>query len=93
MVHIRHLKTIQSEENSFEVPRQCKTEKHLKKDQKLHNLRIRGCRKRPWAWDNILWCLMHPYTPNHAPRAWTLMTVHYTLYLESLLVKFLVYFY
>ena len=31
---LRSLKTIQSKENSFQVPRHCKTKKHLKKGRK-----------------------------------------------------------
>jgi len=50
MILRRYFKKIESEENSFQVQRHCKTEERAKKGQKLQNLHRRGYQNIACAW-------------------------------------------
>jgi len=61
----RLLKTIQSEENLFQVPRSFHTEERSKTERKRKKSHLRGCLKRPCAWDNIPCLLRLVLGKNH----------------------------
>jgi hypothetical protein len=76
IVFRRSLKTIQVEENSFQIPRHFKTEERSKKRRKLQNSErnywlMRPCTwtMRPCVWGSLGYCLMTPSTSSHAPCA------------------------
>jgi len=47
------LKTIQSEENSFQVPRSLETKERLKTGRKHKKSYQRGCLRRPCTWRRV----------------------------------------